>query len=528
MDPAPGIWPGGRSQAEFVMREEFRLPTLDLFDVPPPCQARLPQEELLEMADRLQTCLSNHNIDATVENAVQGPAVIRFDMRPAEAQRVAPIARLDREIAIAMRCDRVRILGPGAAGTIGVEIPSPKRETVFLVDLLKAPVFRTHPAPLAVPLGRGMSGEPVLCDLAATPHLLIAGSTGQGKSVCLNSILISLLMRRSPDELRLLLIDPKQVELNFFRAIPHLLAPIITEPRKAAAALQWVCEVMEHRYDLCKQLNTRNIDSYNAIARGGAGHPKAGGRDLEIMPHIIVVIDELADLMLQVRREIEEPFSRLAAKARACGIHLIVATQRPSVDVITGTIKNNFPSRIAFLTKTEADSRTVLGQSGAETLLGKGDMIYDLAGARELQRVQGCFVSEADVERVTDFLRAQGTVRYVKHDFPLAGEENRNGRVRTVSVEEYTPGSGSGEDEMERIYERALRLVLENRKASVSMVQRKLQIGFPKAGRLMDMMEERGIVGPADSSKVREILVDPDEYLRRMDEKDRDGIYYDE
>jgi S-DNA-T family DNA segregation ATPase FtsK/SpoIIIE len=246
------------------------------------------------------------------------------------------------------------------------------------------------------------------------------------------------------------------------------------------------------------------------------------------MPHIIVVIDELADLMLQVRREIEEPFSRLAAKARACGIHLIVATQRPSVDVVTGTIKNNFPSRIAFLTKTEADSRTVLGQAGAETLLGKGDMIYDLAGARDVQRVQGCFVSEADVERLADYLRAQGDVRYVKHDFPVAGEEqNRNGKVRSVSADEISPGIGSADDEMERTYERALRLVLENRKASVSMVQRKLQIGFPKAGRLMDMMEERGIVGAADSSRVREILVDPEEFLRRLDEQ-QDGIYYDE
>lgn len=515
LDSVPPIWPGPRSQSEFATDPNFQLPPIHLFEAPPPCQSRLPQETLVAMADQLQTCLTNHGINATVENAIQGPAIVRFSLRLAMDQRVPPLMRLTREVAIAMRAERVNILGPGKNGMIHLDVPSPTRERVYLAELLQHELFTQHPAPLAVPLGKGISGEPILCDLVATPHLLMAGSTGQGKSVCLNTILLSLLMRRNPDELRLLLIDPKQVELNLYRGIPHLLAPIITEPRKAAAALQWACEVMTHRYEICKSFDTRNIDNYNAIARGGPNHPKARGQQLEVMPHIVIVVDELADLMLQVRKEIEDPFSRLAAMGRACGLHLIIATQRPSVDVVTGTIKSNFPSRIAFLTKTEADSRTILGHAGAETLLGKGDMFYDLAGSRETQRVQGAFVSESDVERVTGYLRQESPVKYVKQDFSVPGEEGRttSDRARAGGFEETTE-----DPEMERLYHRALRLVLETRKASVSNVQRKLQIGFPRAGRLMDMMEERGIVGPADSSRVREILVDPDEMLDRLNQ----------
>jgi S-DNA-T family DNA segregation ATPase FtsK/SpoIIIE len=542
------------------------------------------REEVLQTSGALEKALADFNISARVVAVTQGPVVTQYELQPAPGVKVSRIISLENDIALILRARSVRIQAPiPGKAAIGVEVPNRKVNPVYFRDLIDSSDFINHPSPLAFVLGRNISGEPVICDLAIMPHLLIAGTTGSGKSVCVNSIISSMLYRMPPDKVKLIMIDPKRVELNVYSDIPHLLAPVVNEPRQAAAALLWAVQQMEERLRVFSEMRVRNIDGYNSVVTG----KRVSSRGVEIadrsyLPHIVIVIDELADLMLIAKNEVEDFVVRLAQMSRAAGIHLIIATQRPSVNVLTGIIKANFPSRIAFRVSAKVDSRTILDMNGAETLLGRGDMLFSPGGIKPM-RIQGAFLSDADVERLADYVRAQVPAVYEKQDFasrlpePLPGEEARlesgilkpevRGEKDEVDVvdevdeeeeEEESDSTGpargpvrpvqgmpgppfpsripSGQvefpslplrgdtEEDEVLYDRALRMVLESRKPSVSMIQRRLKLGFARAGRLMDLMEERGIVGPYLGSKPRDLIIDdPDALLRRLGEIEREG-----
>lgn len=566
-----------------VRRDEFyQTPDTNILNHSPKSVHAMTAEEMAEISERLEKALAEFNINAQVVNITQGPTVTRYEIQPAAGVKVAKIASLENDIAMCMKAESVRIIAPiPGKGTVGLEIPNKKATPIFLREMLETDAFINHPSPLAFALGMTISGEPYICDLAAMPHVLIAGRTGSGKSVCLNSIITSILFRMPPEKVRMLMVDPKRVELNVYQAIPHLLAPVVCEPRKAAAALSWAVEQMEDRYKQLAALSVRNIDGYNAIVTSKKPHPKAIGRNLEYMPHIIIIIDELADLMLIAKNEVEDNIIRLAQMSRAVGMHLILATQRPSVNVITGIIKANFPCRVAFQVSSKVDSRTILDTMGAEALLGRGDMLFSPGGSPKPIRLQGCYVSDQEVENTADWVRRQAAANYLISDF-LTQKEIEEQRARggqDFSAARRTMNSGSGlrldgidaddfgvemEDDLsseddytyqmerrdgrsladvlnssamnppmyvaprssddpdmidEELFYQAARLILTHRKASVSLLQRKLKIGFARAGRVMDMLEERGIVGPNVGSKVREILVDPDEYLTQESER---------
>lgn len=564
-------------QQEIPFERNFALPSLDLLQEPPPATYRMSQEEANDLSRRIEQTLAQFKIEVEVFEVVQGPTVTRFAMSIAPGIRVNKILALENDLALALKAQQIRILAPiPGQAAVGIEVPNKKTNGVFLRDLLSTEAYQKSRSPLSFALGMNISGDPVIADLAQMPHLLIAGATGSGKSVCLNTIIASMLFRNSPDKVKFVMIDPKRVELAVYQAIPHLIAPVVCEPKKAAAALAWTVEQMDERYKICAELGVRNIDGYNAIVQDKQPNRKAMGRNLKYMPHIVVVIDELADLMMVARNEVEEYIIRLAQLARAVGIHLILATQRPSVNVITGIIKANFPSRIAFRVSSKVDSRTILDMNGAQALLGKGDMLYSPGGVKPF-RIQGAYVSDEEIERVADYIRAQEKVRYEKEDFGTdqaaaaqkakaqlvmqiaenssvgTGEENENleasdsvdgseaptlvrpdgiGGARPImggsradayaaasrSNSVYLPPADLDSLSDEEIFDIALKLVLESKKASVSYIQRRLKIGYARAGRLMDMMEERGIVGPYQGSKPRDLLVDPDEFRRRMAE----------
>jgi len=570
-------------QEELALLQPYATPGLDILNAPPKIEHRMSESEMLATSEALEKTLSEFGISATVVQVTQGPTVTRFEVQPAPGVKVARIASLENDIAMCMKAESVRIIAPvPGRGTVGLEVPNKKATPVYLAELLATEAFRNHQSPLAFALGKTISGEPYICDLAAMPHLLIAGTTGSGKSVCLNSIICSILFRMEPDKVKMVMVDPKRVELNVYQAIPHLLAPVVCEPRKAAAALTWAIEEMEERYKKLAALGVRNIDGYNAIVRSKEPHPKAIGRQLEYMPHIVIVIDELADLMIIAKNEVEDSIIRLAQMSRAVGMHLILATQRPSVNVITGIIKANFPSRVAFQVSSKVDSRTILDTNGAESLLGRGDMLFSPGGSPKPIRLQGCFLTDQEVERTADWVRAQAKANYVKTDFLTkqeieeqrmrAGQEMGRGgksapppaddelRMNGVDADEYSVAADDGDPDDydysyqqqrrdgrdlkevlgvsaggtgggaaraassddsdaidEELFRQAAKLILVHRKASVSLLQRKLKIGFARAGRVMDMLDEEGIVGPNVGSKVREILVDPDEYLESLE-----------
>jgi S-DNA-T family DNA segregation ATPase FtsK/SpoIIIE len=548
--------PDTAEQGTLPLFAEYKLPPASLLNDPPRAEYRMTHEEEMAASEVLERTLAEFGISAQVTQITQGPAVTRFELQPAAGVKVARIAALENDIAMAMRAETVRIIAPiPGRGAVGIEVPNPKPTPVFLSEILQTDAFRNQPSPLAFALGKTISGEPYICDLARMPHLLIAGTTGSGKSVCLNSIIVSILFRMEPDKVKFIMIDPKRVELNVYRNIPHLLAPVVCDPRQAAKALEWAIEQMEERYKRLAELGVRNIDGYNAIVRSHKPHPKAAGRSLEYMPHIVIVIDELADLMLIARNEVEDSIIRLAQMSRAVGMHLIIATQRPSVNVITGIIKANFPCRVAFQVSSKVDSRTILDMNGAEALLGRGDMLFAPAGTGKPIRLQGCFVSDQEVEQVADYVRAQQQPHYLRQDFTQSNEAtdlDQPPDLDGIDADESrvpVPADDNGDDDDafqapwnrpapngsairrpatadeavdddgidEALFQDGVRTILTQRKASVSLLQRKLRIGFARAGRLMDMMEDAGIVGPNVGSKVREILVDPEEYLRKMD-----------
>ena len=463
---------------------------------------------LLEAEGRtLEAALAAHGVETTLVGMTVGPTVTRYELSLGAGVKVARVTNLHKDIAYAMASADVRILAPiPGRSAIGVEVPNKARQLVLLGDILSSAEAARATHPLEVALGRDIAGRPILVNLAEMPHLLIAGATGAGKSSCINSLVTSLLVRTTPDQVRLILVDPKRVELGQYNGLPHLLTQVVVNPKKAANALSWAVHEMERRYDLLAEVGVRDITGYNAaFDRGDLGDgvqagPTDTGPDAEKpfkrLPFVVVVVDELNDLMMVAARDVEESICRIAQMARAVGIHLVIATQRPSVDVITGVIKANIPSRLAFAVSSLADSRVILDQPGAERLIGQGDMLLAIASSNVPRRVQGSWVSEDEVHKVVAHWRRQASPMYVDG---VEGEGAAGGGV-----------DGVGDDDEEHL-EAAMELVVRSQLGSTSMLQRKLRVGFARAGRLMDLLERRGVVGPSEGSKARAVLMSPEE-----------------
>ena len=449
-------------------------------------------EEVAHNAMMLENVLSNFGITAKVVNATQGPTVTRYEIEPAPGVKVSRIVNLTDDIALNLAAQHIRMEAPiPGKSAIGIEVPNKTTEAVHLRDVLDCSDFKDARGGIPVGLGKDIAGKPVITDLAKMPHLLVAGTTGSGKSVCVNTLISSILFSRKPEEVKLLLIDPKMVELSIYNGIPHLMAPVVTDMKKAAAVLRWAVREMEARYKAFAASGKRDIKSYNEA------HPKAA------MPLIVLIIDELADLMMTAPDDIEESISRLAQMARAAGIHMVLATQRPSVNVITGSIKANVPSRISFAVGSQIDSRTILDMAGAEKLLGKGDMLFAPIGANKPIRIQGAFISDDEVEKLVEFVKAQ---REPEYDNTVTQEAEKEAEKET---------SDDNDVYRDELLERAVNLVMESGQASVSMLQRRFRIGYTRAARLVDTMEDLKIVGPSMGSKAREILMSPEQAKAR-------------
>ena len=540
----------------------FKLPSTDLLEYQPPKNAVTDEETLRAMAERLEQAMANYNVRGKVTAIQMGPVIITFEFAPAPGTRTGKIVQLENDLAMALEAQSVRIVAPiPGKAVVGSEIPNKLRETVYLKEILEEDGFRKAGGKLQICLGKDTKGTPMSVNLAKMPHLLVAGTTGSGKSVAVNGMITSILYSASPEEVRFIMVDPKMLELSIYEGIPHLLLPVVTDPKKAALALRWAVDEMERRYELLAKSGVRDISSYNAkiealekgifavaeedAAKNGrvkimiAGEDgverevevdaesesvSAGGvisRDLaeEIsaksateqflkerdekpatkLPYIVIVIDEFADLMMVAAKDVDTAVARLAQKARAAGLHLILATQRPSVDVITGVIKANFPSRIALQVASQIDSRTIMGQPGAETLLGNGDMLFSDRGTK-LKRIQGAFLSDDEVHRVVDFLKKQAKPVYDMN-------------ILTAREDEDGDGDGQREEYHDELYDQAIAIVCDTRQASVSYIQRRLQIGYNRSARMVEQMERDGIVGPSNGIKPREVIAQRGEYL---------------
>lgn len=485
---------------------DSELPSINLLDTPP-SDVEVISSDTLEYTSRLiEKKLLDFNIEVRVVAAQPGPVITRYEIEPAVGVKGSQIINLTRDLARSLSVVSIRVVEtiPGKT-TMGLEIPNTKRQVVYLSEVLASQTYADVPSPLAIALGKDISGVPVCADLAKMPHLLVAGTTGSGKSVAINAMILSLLYKSTPNEVRMILVDPKMLELSVYEGIPHLLAPVVTEMPKAAHALNWCVGEMDRRYRLMSALGVRNLSGFNTKIRQAAKTNKKidnpfslnpeEPEPLQELPLIVVVIDELADLIMVVGKKIEELIARLAQKARAAGIHLILATQRPSVDVITGLIKANIPTRIAFQVSSRVDSRTILDQMGAEQLLGQGDMLYLPPGSGYPQRVHGAFVDDQEVHRVVDTLKSRGEPQYI--DSILEAP---------VSSEDSGDGIGGGDAESDPLYDQAVEIVLKNKRASISLVQRHLRIGYNRAARLVEQMESAGLVSSMSSSGSREII----------------------
>ncbi len=463
---------------------DYQLPSLELLDSPPPLEARQIKEDLEANARILEETLEDFSISAKVTDIERGPVITRYELEPAAGVKLNRIVALSDDIALAMKAQSVRIIAPiPGKGRVGVEVPNSQSSFVYLKEVLSTPVFQQAKSVLTLALGKDISGQPMVADLDDMPHLLIAGTTGSGKTVCVNSLILSLLFRASPNELKFLMVDPKMVELMPFNGLPHLLCPVVTDAKKTSVALNWVVNEMEERYQLLAKAGARNIEAYN--------------KTQEKIPYIVVIIDEFADLMSVASDQIENAVTRLAQLSRAVGIHLILATQRPSVNVITGVIKANLPARISFKVASKVDSRTVLDMNGADKLLGKGDMLFLRPGESKLIRIQGTLVSDTEINRVVDFIKTQAE--------PVYDEE--------ILKEQQKSLSASGEKD--ELYDEAVRIVMESNQASVSILQRRMRLGYTRAARIIDTMEQEGLVGPFEGSKPRKILVDREPWLEK-------------
>ena len=477
------------------------LPPLSLLEMPKQPEDLVTAADLTAQASLLVSKLGDFGIEGRVTEIHPGPVVTMFEFEPAAGVKVNQIVALEDDLALALKASRIRVIAPlPGRGTVGVEIPNPRRRTVYLREVLSSAPYEKSEAALKVPLGVDVNGNAFITDLTKMPHVLIAGSTGAGKSVCLNTVITGLLFQHAPSSLQLVMIDPKMVELSMFNGIPHLVMPVVTDSKKASRALRWAVGEMEKRYKLLASVGARNINTYNERVAEGKLPPSEGTeKPPERLGYVVVIVDELADLMLTAPAEIEEPIARLAQMARAVGIHLVLATQRPSVDVITGVIKANFPSRIAFRVATKTDSRTVLDMNGAENLLGMGDMLFLPMGKADAHRVHGCFVSEEETVRVVDFWRAKAAAA-VAPPPPLATDVNM-----PEGDEDEAGEDGFMDDEL---VPQAACLVVMHNQGSTSLLQRRLKVGYSRAGRLMDQLEQLGVVGSFNGSKARDVLVD--------------------
>jgi S-DNA-T family DNA segregation ATPase FtsK/SpoIIIE len=465
---------------------DYHLPSVDLLDAPPPPDTKQMKEDLEACARTLEDTLEDFGISAKVTDIIRGPVITRYELEPAAGVQINRIENLSDDIALAIKAQSIRIIAPiPGKGRVGVEVPNLQSTLVCIRDLLTSAEYHKQKSPLAIALGKDITGRSVFGDLDDMPHLLIAGTTGSGKTVCVNTCILSLLFRGSPNNLKFLMIDPKMVELMPFNGLPHLLCPVVTDAKKAAVALNWVVSEMESRYVLLSKAGARNIEAYN--------------EKQEKIPYIIVIVDEFADLMSVARDQIENAITRLAQLSRAVGIHLILATQRPSVDVITGVIKANLPARVSFKVASKVDSRTVLDSNGAEALLGKGDMLFLQPGKEDLIRIQGALVKDAEIERVVEFIKAQGEPAY---DEQILKDQQKS--------------NSAGGGEKDELYDEAVRVIMESNQASVSILQRRMRLGYTRAARIIDMMEMEGLVGQFEGSKPRRILVDREAWLKDL------------
>jgi S-DNA-T family DNA segregation ATPase FtsK/SpoIIIE len=507
-------------QPSLALGDSYTLPSIDLLNpAPPPVNVALDKAALGRNARLLESVLEDFSVKGEIVEVRPGPVVTMYELEPASGIKASRVIQLADDIARNMSALSARVATIPGRSVIGIELPNAKREMVMLSELVASPAFEDQVAQLPIILGKNIAGDPVVADLAPMPHLLVAGTTGSGKSVGLNCMILSLLYRLTPEQCKMILIDPKMLELSTYEDIPHLLAPVVTEPAKAIRALKWTVEQMEERYRMMASVGVRQLSSFNAKVREAKMKGQPLGRrvqtgydaetgqpryemeelDYDVLPQIVVVVDELADLMMTAGKEVEFLIQRLAQKARAAGIHLIMATQRPSVDVITGVIKANLPTRISFAVTSKIDSRTILGEQGAEQLLGKGDMLY-MPGGKQIARVHGPLVSDEEVRAVADHWRTQGTPEYVM----AVTEEPEDGGYMFE-------GQPVGEDDAEtQLFRKAVQVVAESQKASTSYLQRQLRIGYNNAARLIERMEKEGFVGAPDHVGRREVLMDPD------------------
>lgn len=469
-------------------RTDYKFPPISLLAKAPVSGEDSSKAYMLATAKKLEETLKSFGVDARVIQINKGPTVTRYEVSPSHGVKVSKIVNLADDIALNLAASGIRIEAPiPGKAAVGIEVPNKEPQSVYLRTVLESEQFKNFPSKLAFALGQDIAGNAVVTDIAKMPHLLIAGATGSGKSVCINTLITSIIYKAKPDEVKLILVDPKVVELSVYNGIPHLMIPVVTDPKKAAGALNWAVREMLARYNSFAECSVRDIKGYNAM--------KADKGETDLMPQIVIIIDELADLMMAAPKEVEDSICRLAQMARAAGIHLIIATQRPSVDVITGVIKANIPSRLAFAVSSGIDSRTILDMNGAEKLLGKGDMLFYPVGMAKPIRIQGAFVTDKEVENIVDFLKKQS-----------GGSEYNENVMEEISSAVKTPGSS---DEKDEFFDSAAMLVAQKEKASVSMLQRQFRIGYNRAARLMDELEAAGIVGPEDGSKPRKVLVTP-------------------
>lgn len=478
-------------------KEDYRYPELSLLKLNNGTKLnKNDKQDLIESAGKLSDTLASFGVDAKVNQVTKGPSVTRFELQPSPGVKVSKIVNLSDDIALGLAASGVRIEAPiPGKAAVGIEVPNKEQTPVFLREVLESDEFTNTNKKLAFALGKDIGGQCVVGDLSKMPHTLIAGATGSGKSVCINTLIVSLLYKYSPDEVKLLMVDPKVVELSVYNGIPHLLIPVVTDPKKAAGALNWAVNEMTRRYKLFADSGARNIDSYNALYENGTIEEK--------LPFIVIIVDELADLMMVCANDVEDYIGRLAQMARAAGMHLVIATQRPSVDVVTGVIKANIPSRISFAVSSQIDSRTILDSGGAEKLLGKGDMLYYPVGESKPLRVQGCFISEEEVEKVVDFVKSGDREAEYKEDII----EHINNEAESSSMQ------GQDGGEVDELLNEAIKIVVDYGQASTSFLQRRLRIGFNRASRIMDDLESRGIISEKDGSRPRQVLVSKDELL---------------